>query len=73
MSRCLTFIVLLLLQENAIPLAIYVLGHNYTQQQRPGPQAEEDPLDAAKPALCALLQRLAARDRGVGWECKFDV
>ena len=49
------------LQENAIPLAIYMLGQSYTQ---PG-AAEDDPLDAAKPALCALLQRLAARDRGV--------
>lgn len=52
------------LQENAIPLSIYMLGQSYTQQRQGHGPADEDPLDAAKPALCALLQRLAARDRG---------
>jgi hypothetical protein len=51
----------ILWEENAIPLAIYMLGQSHTQQQRPGQAAaDEDPLEAAKPALCALLQRLAA-------------
>lgn len=45
----------LLPQNNAVPLAIYLLGQ---------PQQEASELDAAKPALCATLQRLAARDSG---------
>ena len=45
------------MQGNAIPLAVYLLG-------LPPPEEGAAALDAAKPALCGTLQRLAARDAG---------
>ena len=48
-----------LLQGNAIPLAIFLLGLVERQQAD-----ERDGLAAAAPALCGVLQRLAARDAG---------
>lgn len=45
------------LQGNAIPLTVFLLG-------QPPPPDGGAALDAAKPALCGTLQRLAARDRG---------
>jgi hypothetical protein len=52
-------------QGNAIPLAIFLLGQPPApQQQAGGAGGEAEGLDACKPALCATLQRMAARDAG---------
>lgn len=55
-----------LLQGNAVPLAIFLLGLEEQGQQLEQRDSAGPPLDSAKPALCGMLQRLGEADPGGG-------